>query len=129
VCEEQGDRVIGTDVRLPSTQLDITDPVSIRSALSSLKPDWLINCAAFTDVDGCETNQDMAYELNTRAPGYLARVCEEYGTKLLHISTDYVFNGLKEIPYCETDDTDLSVSMARASWLERSPFRRVLNTI
>ncbi|MRR14597.1 NAD-dependent epimerase/dehydratase family protein, partial [archaeon] len=105
VCEEQGDKVIGTDIRLPSVPLDITDPAAIRNILSSLKPDWLINCAAFTDVDGCETRQDAAYELNAWAPGYLARACEEFGIKLLHISTDYVFSGSKEEPYCETDET------------------------
>lgn len=106
VCEEQGDKVVGTDVRLPSMPLDITDLAAIRNVLSFLKPEWLINCAAFTDVDGCETRQDAAYELNARAPGYLARACEEYGTKLLHMSTDYVFSGNKEEPYCETDETD-----------------------
>jgi dTDP-4-dehydrorhamnose reductase len=106
VCLEQGDTVIGTDVRLPSIPLNITDPVAIRAALSSMKPDWLVNCAAYTDVDGCEKNQDTAYELNARAPGLLARACEEFGVKLLHFSTDYVFNGGKETPYVETDEVD-----------------------
>jgi dTDP-4-dehydrorhamnose reductase len=105
-CEDQGDTVIGTDVRLPSIPLNIADPVAIRAALTSMRPDWLVNCAAYTDVDGCETHQDAAYELNARAPGLLARACEEFGVKLLHISTDYVFNGRKEEPYTEDDEAD-----------------------
>jgi dTDP-4-dehydrorhamnose reductase len=106
VCAEQGDTVIGTDVRLPSIPMNITDPVAIRAALTSMKPDWLVNCAAYTNVDGSETNQDAAYELNARAPGLLARACEEFGVKLLHISTDYVFNGCKQEPYTENDEAD-----------------------
>ena len=106
VCAEQGDTVIGTDVRLPSIPLNITDPVAVRAVLSSMKPDWLVNCAAYTNVDGCETNQDAAFELNARAPGILARTCEEFKVKLLHISTDYVFNGTKEEPYTESDEAD-----------------------
>lgn len=105
-CAGAGDTVTGTDVRLPSIPLNITDPVAIRAALVSLKPDWLVNCAAYTNVDGCETDREAAWELNARAPGHLARACEELGVKLLHISTDYVFNGTKETPYTETDEAD-----------------------
>lgn len=105
VCEGQGDTVFRTDVVPPSLQLDITDEAAIRSILRTMKPDWVINCAAYTDVDGCETNQDRAFELNAKAPGNLARACEEIGAKLLHISTDYVFDGSKEEPYTEDDQT------------------------
>ncbi|HQH99691.1 MAG TPA: dTDP-4-dehydrorhamnose reductase [Deltaproteobacteria bacterium] len=106
VCREQGDATIETDIASPDLPLDITDPGAIRGILSSRKPDWLINCAAYTDVDGCESNEHIAFALNAQAPGTLARACEEYGTKLLHISTDYVFNGCKESPYTEDDKTD-----------------------
>lgn len=106
VCEGQGDTVFRTDVIPPGIHLDITNPEAIRSILSSMKPDWVINCAAYTDVDGCETNKDVAYELNAKAPGYLARACEEFRAKLVHISTDYVFNGNKNDPYTEEDETD-----------------------
>lgn len=105
VCRKQGDAIIETDITPPSTPLDITNPLAIRSVLSSVKADWLINCAAYTDVDGCESNEETAFELNARAPGHLARACEEFGTKLLHVSTDYVFDGCKKKPYTEEDET------------------------
>lgn len=105
VCEGQGDTVFRTDIVPPSLHLDITDLASIRSILLTMKPNWVINCAAYADVDGCETNQDMAFELNAKAPGNLARACEEFGAKLLHISTDYVFDGCKEDLYTEGDET------------------------
>ncbi len=106
VCEEQGDTVIRTDINLPGMPLDITDLSAVKSVLAVTKPDWLINCAAYTNVDGCETHQDTAFELNARAPGYLARACEEHKTKLLHVSTDYVFDGKKDSPYTEEDQPD-----------------------
>lgn len=106
VCREEGDVTIETDISKSNSPLDITDPGAVRRLLSSMKPEWLINCAAYTDVDGCESNQQIAFELNARAPGNLARACEEYGTKLFHLSTDYVFNGCKEGVYTEEDKTD-----------------------
>ncbi len=106
VCRDQGDVTIETDIASPIASLDITHPEAICSTLSSIKPDWLINCAAYTDVDGCESNERTAFMLNAQAPGHLARACEKYGTRLLHISTDYVFNGSKESPYAEDDETD-----------------------
>ena len=106
VCREQGDATIETDIAQSNSSLDITNPGDVRSTLLSMRPEWLINCAAYTDVDGCESDQQTAFELNARAPGHLARACEESGTRLLHISTDYVFNGRKEIPYTEDDKTD-----------------------
>ncbi len=106
VCEGQGDTVFRTDIVPPSLQLDITDASAIRGMLSTMKPDWVINCAAYTDVDGCETNEELAYQLNAKAPGNLARACEEVGAKFLHISTDYVFDGSKEVPYTENDETN-----------------------
>jgi dTDP-4-dehydrorhamnose reductase len=106
VCKEQGDETIETDIIPQGMSLDITNPGAIRDALSSIKPEWLINCAAYTNVDGCENNQQTAFELNAQAPGHLARACEEYGTKLLHVSTDYVFNGGKRGSYTEDDETE-----------------------
>jgi dTDP-4-dehydrorhamnose reductase len=104
VCRSQGDTVVATDVSLPGSLLDITSPTAIHGFLASAKPDWLINCAAYTNVDGCERNEDLAFELNARGPGLLARACEQHGSKLLHISTDYVFDGEKLSPYEEDDE-------------------------
>jgi dTDP-4-dehydrorhamnose reductase len=103
VCRTRGDEVLATDAASADARLDITSPAGVQGYLASMKPDWLVNCAAYTDVDGCETKQDLAFELNARAPGILARACEEHGCRLLHISTDYVFDGEKQTPYTEDD--------------------------
>lgn len=66
-------------------------------------PDVVINCAAFTNVDGCETQQDAAFAANAVAARNLARACEARGAKIIHVSTDYVFAGNGERPYVETD--------------------------
>jgi dTDP-4-dehydrorhamnose reductase len=70
-----------------------------------LQPQYCINCAAYTAVDKAESEQDMAMLVNGEAVGNLAAVCKKFNTKLIHISTDYVFNGESEIPYLPTDQT------------------------
>ncbi|HEY9160488.1 MAG TPA: dTDP-4-dehydrorhamnose reductase [Desulfomonilia bacterium] len=97
-----GHDVIETDVT-SDKYLDITDAKSIRSILADEKPEWIVNCAAYTKVDACETDEETATLLNGTAPGYLAAECAACGIKLLHISTDYVFDGRKEGPYNEDD--------------------------
>lgn len=69
------------------------------------KPQYCINCAAYTAVDKAESEQDMAMLVNGEAVGHLAAICNKYDTKFIHISTDYVFNGESETPYKEDDDT------------------------
>lgn len=69
------------------------------------KPQYCINCAAYTAVDKAESEVDMAMLVNGESVGNLAAVCKKYQTKLIHISTDYVFNGESEIPYKEDDST------------------------
>ena len=69
------------------------------------KPHYCINCAAYTAVDKAENEQDIAMLVNGEAVGNLAAICKKYNTKLIHISTDYVFDGESETPYKEDDDT------------------------
>lgn len=69
------------------------------------KPQYCINCAAYTAVDKAESEQDMAMLVNGEAVGHLAAICNKYNTKFIHISTDYVFNGESETPYKEDDAT------------------------
>lgn len=83
--------------------LDITDLNKSIEFITNLKPDCVINCAAFTNVDGCETNIDIAYKVNAIAPRNLAIICDMIGAKLVHISTDYVFDGEKGTAYIESD--------------------------
>ncbi|HZH98927.1 MAG TPA: sugar nucleotide-binding protein, partial [Fimbriimonadaceae bacterium] len=98
----------GHEVLSPSSsELDITDPLGAASVASGAygKIDWCVNCAAYTAVDKAETDADAATLLNAIAPGYLARSCAMAGTKLLHFSTDFVFDGLSSTPYTEAMPT------------------------
>jgi dTDP-4-dehydrorhamnose reductase len=94
----------GLDVTaLPRAQCDVTDPASIERAFAELRPELVFNAAAFTDVDGAEDRGDECYLANAVAPENLARACERRGAKLVHYSTDFVFDGELERPYDEFD--------------------------
>lgn len=82
---------------------DMTDPAAVLSTLGDLHPDAVINVAAYTNVDGAETNPDLAYAVNAHAVGHLARACHRLGVPLLHISTNEVFDGAGQRPYDEWD--------------------------
>jgi len=90
-------------VPLTHEDIEIGDPESQRMVLSGIKPDVLINTAAFHNVPKCEEERDTAYRVNGYALKELAMLCNELGTYLIHISTDYVFDGNKGKPYVETD--------------------------
>ena len=84
-----------------SKTLDITDRDSTIECIKENKPDVVINSAAYTDVDGCETNQDLAYAVNGEGVRNLALGCREVGCPLVHVSTDYVFDGTARDPIDE----------------------------
>ena len=90
---------MNTDVE----ELDITNQLAVEQYVAQNKIDGIINCAAFTAVDRAETDKEQATTLNTVAPAYLAAAIGKRGGWMIHISTDYVFNGTKHIPYTETD--------------------------
>ena len=75
----------------------------IRNVFDAVKPDALVNCAAYTAVDRAESERDLAMLVNAEAPGALASVCLEHGTRFIHLSTDYVFDGKANTPYREDD--------------------------
>jgi dTDP-4-dehydrorhamnose reductase len=85
-------------------QLDLGAPEQIRATLGGLEFDALINAAAQTNVDRCETHADEAFALNGEAPGVLAEICARKKARFIHISTDYVFDGEKREPYTEEDE-------------------------
>jgi len=85
--------------------IDICRAASVMPFLERHQPDWVLNCAAYTDVDGAETNRDQAFAVNGDGPGILAHACRAQGSRLCHISTDFVFNGHAQQAYCETDPT------------------------
>jgi len=84
-------------------ELDICDAEAVRAAVCSLMPDVVVNCAAYTQVDICETEQEKAFAVNASGVKHLALACRQAGSLLVHISTDYVFDGTKQTPYLETD--------------------------
>jgi dTDP-4-dehydrorhamnose reductase len=87
--ERAGMELVGMD--LP--ELDIVNPESVALALERVAPDAVVNCAAWTDVDGAETHGEQAHAVNATGAGNLARAASVVGARLLHISTDYVFDG------------------------------------
>ena len=87
----------------PRTSLDITNDVAVRAAFDSTDPDTVFNCAAFHNLDVCEREEDRSFEVNARAVRRLARRCAERGAKLVHLSTNYVFDGRSADPYAEDD--------------------------
>jgi dTDP-4-dehydrorhamnose reductase len=107
--------MLGTDVRLAARDhdvvafsraaLDITDRHAVAAAVADARPDAIINCAAYTNVDGAEADPDAAGAVNATGPGLLAEAAAAAGAWLVHVSTDYVFDGTKTTPYVESDPT------------------------
>ncbi len=93
------DQIIGVDIE----DCDITKKEQIVHCIASKRPDAVINTAAWTDVPGCESNDRKAFELNALGAKYVALACHAVNCKLMHISTDYVFDGEKNEPYTESD--------------------------
>lgn len=92
-------KIIAVDVDV----LDITDFKHVNDFVLENKPEIIINCAAMTNVDACETNLETAMKVNAIGPRNLAIAAHNINAKLVHISTDYVFGGTGSIPYCEWD--------------------------
>jgi dTDP-4-dehydrorhamnose reductase len=88
---------------LNSKDADIRDPEAIAQALAGTRPDWIILAAAYTDVDGCETNRDLAFAVNRDGAINVGRAAKKIHARLLFLSTDYVFDGTKTTPYETTD--------------------------
>ena len=84
-------------------EADITDPAGFDAFLAQAAPDAVIHCAAMTAVDKCETEIDFAYKLNAFGSANVAAACHRHGIRLVAISTDYVFEGSSDRPYCEFD--------------------------
>ena len=104
-------------VFLSREELPIHQFELVRNYFNTLKPAYCINCAAYTAVDKAESEKDLAFQINGEAVGVLAAVCKEHNTKLIHISTDYVFNGEASYPYTENFPTD-PINIYGASKLE-----------
>ena len=109
--------MLGSDVRLAAdaagheliaptrAELDIADSGAVRAALADARPDAVINCAAYTDVDGAESDPDGAAAVNSQGAGNVAAAAAAARAWVVHVSTDYVFDGTKTSPYVESDPT------------------------
>lgn len=98
---EKGNEVISTDV----AELDITNEEMVKEVVEKIKPDYIINCAAYTAVDKAEENYELADKINGDGPKNLAKSAKAVGAKLVHISTDYVFGGDLDVSkYYDEDD-------------------------
>jgi dTDP-4-dehydrorhamnose reductase len=94
-----GDKVLG----LGRAEMDVTREDSVRAAIERHRPSLVIHCAAYTNVDRAETEREAAHLANAVAPGYVARACRDVGARLIHYSTDQVFDGEGHRPRVETD--------------------------
>ncbi len=99
LLQESGTRTVALDI----DEMDICMPDSVMDAFARYQPGVVINVAAYTDVDGCESQPDKAFNINAEGPKNLAEASLNAGTFLVHISTDYVFDGNKGAPYVEED--------------------------
>jgi dTDP-4-dehydrorhamnose reductase len=96
---ERGTGVIG----LNRVELDITQPGRVMDAIRDIRPETVINCAAWTDVDGAEKEGEAAHAINAAGAENVAKACARTGAALIHLSTDYVFDGTKATAYSESD--------------------------
>jgi dTDP-4-dehydrorhamnose reductase len=96
--------VLGVDI----DEVDITKLTDIESLVQQFRPNIIVNCAAYTRVDDCEIEKELAWKANVTGAENLAKCVDKYGDRLIHISTDYVFDGRKKVPepYVETDKTN-----------------------
>ncbi len=99
VLATAGHEVLATDL-----EEDVTDAEAVARFLADARPDAVVNCAAFTRVDDCERETKAAWSLNALAPGVLARAASGARARLLHVSTDYVFDGKKPVPQTYSED-------------------------
>jgi len=113
-------------VGLDIPAIDITDGVELQSKLERLAPALVINCAAYTAVDRAESEHELAFSVNRDGPANLARVCGSQGAVLVHISTDYVFDGNHRAPYRETDPANPLGVYGQSKWEGEEAVRREL---
>jgi dTDP-4-dehydrorhamnose reductase len=88
---------------LSSKDADLRDRARVRDVIRDSRPDWILLAAAYTDVDGCESNRDLAFAVNCEGAANVAQAARETGSRLVFLSTDYVFDGTKASPYQTTD--------------------------
>ena len=115
---------LGEIIAINRDMLDIANPEAIKDFFDKIKPDMIINPAAYTRVDQAETESQLAYQINTVAPKILAEKATELDIPIIHFSTDYVFDGCKNEPYLETDQTNPQSVYGKTKWESEEAVRR-----
>jgi dTDP-4-dehydrorhamnose reductase len=110
-------RLIGGDSGVTHAEASVTDAQAIDALVNSRRPELVFNCAAYNAVDRAETEKDLAYAINSEGPANVALSCARYGIRLVHFSTNFVFDGALDRPYVETDQP-APLSVYGASKLE-----------
>jgi dTDP-4-dehydrorhamnose reductase len=107
---------LGEVIATNRDMLDLSDPEAIRAFIDQTKPDIIINPAAYTKVDQAENEPQLAFQINAAAPQALADKASELDIPIIHFSTDYVFDGLKDEPYLETDKVNPQSVYGQTKW-------------
>jgi dTDP-4-dehydrorhamnose reductase len=114
-------------VALDRQGLDVADPEAVQSAIDEHGPEIVINAAAYTNVDGCEDETDLAYAVNALGPRNMAQACEPRGCALLHVSTNYVFDGENGRPYEPFDPPSPISAYGRTKFAGEEYVMRLMN--
>ena len=120
--EARGQQPIGLDLQ----EIDITSALQVNAALGKHEPQLVINCAAYTAVDKAEVEPDLAFAVNRTGPENLANECSRLGIPLIHLSTDYIFDGKATRPYREDDPAGPLSVYGRSKWEGEEAVRRLL---
>lgn len=116
----------GTVVSVDIDDLDITDESSVARTFEQVKPDAVLNCSAYTNVDGAQTERDAAYAVNVQGVAHLADHCAAHNVFLIHYSTDFIFDGTKGEPYIETDEANPLNYYGLTKWQGEEQIRKIL---
>ena len=117
-----GNFVRGIDI----DELDITKAGDVNLCINSICPDLVINCAAYTAVDRAESDSELAYLVNKNGPEYLSKECSSRDIPMIHISTDYVFDGISDKPYKEDDPVNPLGVYGKSKWEGEEAVRKSL---
>ena len=111
---------------LDKSKLNLENSEECHSIINKLKPDWIINSAAFTNVDAAEKNREIAFQINSEAPKFFAKALKKVGGKILQISSDYVFDGYKNTPYKVNDQMNPKSIYGESKYLAEKSIANLL---
>ena len=112
-------------VALDKQELNIFNKKELSKKIKSYKPDWIINAAAYTNVDGAESNKELALKVNRDGPKFISEILSDFGGNLLHISTDFVFDGNSRVPYKPSDQTNPISFYGKSKFLGEEEIKKI----